>query len=387
MLRKLFFIGLLLLPVFHGSAQVIPGAGNTGQYLKLLKGSKIGVVANAASVVNGTNTVDTLLSMGLKVRKIFTPEHGFRLKADAGKEVAGSVDSATSLPIISLYGKKKMPDAKDMDGIGMMVFDLQDVGVRFYTYISTLSLVMESCARYHIPLVVFDRPNPNGFYVDGPVLEKEYASFIGMHPVPVVYGMTIGEYARMVNGEGWLPDGLHCDLTVIPCIGYEHLMRVSLPVPPSPNLTSDNAILLYPSLCFFEGTVISVGRGTCYPFEVFGHPELRGFSFSFTPEKIPGMSENPPFLGISCRGLDLRTFYRDKPKLLGRINLSWLRMAYLDLLSQPDLFFNSYFDKLAGNSTLRQQIIQGESEQKIRAAWQPGLENFLKIRSKYLLYP
>lgn len=387
MFRKLFFIGLLLLPVFHGSAQVIPGAGNTGQYLRLLKGSKIGVVANAASVVNGTNTVDTLLSMGLKVRKIFTPEHGFRLKADAGMEVVGSVDSATSLPIISLYGKKKMPDAKDMDGIGMMVFDLQDVGVRFYTYISTLSLVMESCARYHVPLVVFDRPNPNGFYVDGPVLEKEYASFIGMHPVPVVYGMTIGEYARMVNEEGWLPDGLHCDLTVIPCTGYEHSMRVSLPVPPSPNLTSDNAILLYPSLCFFEGTVISVGRGTCYPFEVFGHPELRGFSFSFTPEKIPGMSENPLFLGISCRGLDLRTFYRDKPKLLGRINLSWLRMAYLDLLSQPDLFFNSYFDKLAGNSTLRQQIIQGESEQKIRAAWQPGLENFLKIRSKYLLYP
>jgi uncharacterized protein YbbC (DUF1343 family) len=384
--RQIPLLITLMLASFCGRSQIIPGAGRPSEYLGLLKGRNIAVVANAASVVNGMNTVDTLIRNKIRVKKIFTPEHGFRMNAEAGEEVTGAIDSLTGLPIVSLYGKKNKPDAADLKGIALVVFDLQDVGVRFYTYISTLSLVMEACAENGIPLVVLDRPNPNGFYIDGPVLEKEFASFVGMHPVPVVYGMTIGEYALMVNGEGWLPGGLKCELTVIPVLGYVHSIQAELPVKPSPNLTSANAILLYPSVCLFEGTVISVGRGTCFPFEVFGHPDLKGFSFSFVPEQIPGMSMDPLYLNRACRGLDLRTFYLEKPKLKGRINLAWLIMSYANLYNNPD-FFTSYFDRLAGNSTLRKQIIEGTSEQEIRASWQPGLENFKTIRSKYLLYP
>jgi uncharacterized protein YbbC (DUF1343 family) len=384
--RQITLLITMILATFCGISQIIPGAGRPSEYLKLLKSKNVAVVANNASVVNGTNTVDTLLRNHIRVTRIFTPEHGFRGDAEAGEQVAGTFDSLTGLPIVSLYGKKKKPDAADLEGIEIVVFDLQDVGVRFYTYISTLSLVMEACAENGIPLIVFDRPNPNGFYVDGPVLEREYSSFSGMHPVPVVYGMTIGEYALMVNGEGWLPGGLKCELTVVPLSGYAHSMQVDLPVKPSPNLTSDNAILLYPSLCLFEGTVISVGRGTCFPFEVFGHPDLKGFSFSFIPEQIPGMSMDPPYLNRTCWGLDLRTFYLTRPKLKGRINLAWLIMAYVNLYNNPD-FFTSYFDNLAGNSTLRKQIIEGKSEQEIRASWQPGLEQFKMFRSKYLLYP
>jgi len=384
--KVIFILTVLLTAGFYSHSQIIPGAGRPSEYLGLLKGRSIAVVANTASTVNGTNTVDTLLRNRVRVKKIFTPEHGFRMDAEAGEGVSAAVDSLTGLPIVSLYGRKNKPDAADLKGIGLVVFDLQDVGVRFYTYISTLSLVMEACAENGIPLLVLDRPNPNGFYLDGPVLEKEYASFVGMHPVPVVYGMTIGEYALMVNGEGWLAGGLKCDLTVIPVSGYVHSMQVELPVKPSPNLTNDNSILLYPSLCLFEGTVISVGRGTCFPFEVFGHPDLKGFSFSFVPEQIPGMSMDPPYLNRACRGLDLRSFYREKPKLKGRINLAWLIMAYTNLYNNPD-FFTPYFDRLAGNSTLRMQVIEGISEQEIRASWQPGLEHFKAIRSKYLLYP
>ncbi len=383
--RTITAVLLFLIPT-GASSQILPGAGRTEEYLPLLNGKKIAIIANAASVVNMTNVVDTLLSMNVDVRKIFVPEHGLRIEAEAGQEISGTVDSLTNLPVISLYGKKKKPSSEDLDGIDLVVFDLQDVGVRFYTYVSTLSLVMEACAGKGIPVVVFDRPNPNGFYIDGPVLETEYASFVGMHPVPMVYGMTIGEYALMVNGEGWLPDSLKCDLRVIPLDGYTHYTPVDLVVKPSPNLTSSNAILLYPSLCLFEGTVISVGRGTCFPFEVFGHPDLKGFSFYFIPEQIPGMAMDPPYLNRRCWGLDLRTFYTEKPKLKGRINITWLIMSYINLYNNPD-FFTPYFDKLAGNSILRKQIMEGKSEHEIRASWQPGLEKFREIRAKYLLYP
>lgn len=379
--------GLVLLALLATAglrSQVLPGAARPAEYLDLLRGKKIALVANAGSVVNGVHTLDTLIGLDLEVIRIFTPEHGFRMDAEAGEAVENSADSL--LEIVSLYGKKQKPAPEDLQGIDAVVFDLQDVGVRFFTYISTLTLVMEACAEQDLPLVVLDRPNPNGFYVDGPVLEPEFSSFVGLHPVPVVYGMTIGEYALMVNGEKWLPDGLICDLNVIPMSGYAHSMQVELPVKPSPNLTSANAVLLYPSLCFFEGTVISVGRGTCEPFEVFGHPELRGFSFSFVPEPIPGMSSEPPYNGRLCRGLDLRTFYTEKPKLKGRINLAWLKMAYQNLAAGP-AFFNSYFNTLAGNSVLKQQIMESRTEQEIRASWQPGLDRFLTVRQKYLLYP
>jgi uncharacterized protein YbbC (DUF1343 family) len=386
-MKGLYALNLFLflaIPLFP-AAQVRAGAERTEKYLPLLEGKRIGVVANRASTVGGINTVDTLIRSGCRIVKIFSPEHGFREETEAGEAVADRNDPATNIPVISLYGIRHKPSLQDLDGIDLMIFDIQDVGVRFYTYISTLTLVMEACAGQNIPVVVLDRPNPNGFFIDGPVLEPEYASFVGLHTVPVVYGMTIGEYARMVNGEGWLTDGISCILTVIPLEGWTHYTFTELPVCPSPNLTTMNAIYLYPSLCLFEGTDVSVGRGTCTPFEVFGHPEMKGFSFSFTPESIPGMSTNPPWKGLRCYGLDLRDFYRKHPGMFGRINLSWLMMAFRDLGSFPD-FFNAYFDKLAGTHSLREQIVAGWTESRIRESWQEGLQTFRQIRAKYLLY-
>jgi len=386
-MKGLYALNLLLflaIPLFP-AAQVRAGAERTEKYLPLLEGKRIGVVANRASTVGGINTVDTLIRSGCRIVKIFSPEHGFREETEAGEAVADRNDPATNIPVISLYGIRHKPSLQDLDGIDLMIFDIQDVGVRFYTYISTLTMVMEACAGQNIPVVVLDRPNPNGFFIDGPVLEPEYASFVGLHTVPVVYGMTIGEYARMVNGEGWLTDGISCILTVIPLEGWTHYTFTELPVCPSPNLTTMNAIYLYPSLCLFEGTDVSVGRGTCTPFEVFGHPEMKGFSFSFTPESIPGMSTNPPWKGLRCYGLDLRDFYRKHPGMFGRINLSWLMMAFRDLGSFPD-FFNAYFDKLAGTHSLREQIVAGWTESRIRESWQEGLQTFRQIRAKYLLY-
>jgi uncharacterized protein YbbC (DUF1343 family) len=386
-MKGLYALNLFLflaIPLFP-AAQVRAGAERTEKYLPLLEGKRIGVVANRASTVGGINTVDTLIRSGCRIVKIFSPEHGFREETEAGEAVADRNDPATNIPVISLYGIRHKPSLQDLDGIDLMIFDIQDVGVRFYTYISTLTMVMEACAGQNIPVVVLDRPNPNGFFIDGPVLEPEYASFVGLHTVPVVYGMTIGEYARMVNGEGWLTDGISCILTVIPLEGWTHYTFTELPVCPSPNLTTMNAIYLYPSLCLFEGTDVSVGRGTCTPFEVFGHPEMKGFSFSFTPESIPGMSTNPPWKGLRCYGLDLRDFYRKHPGMFGRINLSWLMMAFRDLGSFPD-FFNAYFDKLAGTHSLREQIVAGWTESRIRESWQEGLQTFRQIRAKYLLY-
>ncbi len=367
---------LWLLPVMV-SAQVMPGAKDTGSYFPLLRGKNVGVVANNASVAGSVNIVDLMLGHGLKVIRIFSPEHGFRLTGDAGQAMAGETDPATGIPVVSLYGSRKKPVPADLRSLDYMVYDLQDVGVRFYTYISTLSYVMEACAENHLPLILLDRPNPNGFYIDGPVLEKEYASFVGMHPVPVVYGMTIGEYARMVNGEGWLRNRVTCGLEVIRLKNYTHDTRCELPEKPSPNLPGINAVYLYPSLCFFEGTIVSVGRGTPFPFEVFGHPGMKSGTFSFTPGPIPGASLHPPLEGKPCHGTDLRGFLVNNPGKQGQIELSWLLQAFHELGTDPD-FFSPYFNKLAGNATLQLQIRLGKSEKKSGIAGTPDFVNSKK---------
>ena len=375
------FIIIFLTP----SAQVRCGAERVRQYYPLLQNKNIGVVANSASLVGQVNVVDTLIRMGLRVEKIFCPEHGFRNYSDAGQTIKNSTDSTSRLPVISLYGKKKKPDPEDLKDIDIVVFDLQDVGTRFYTYLSTLSYMMEACSQANIPLLVFDRPNPNGFYIDGPVMDSSLYSFIGMHPVPIVYGMTIGEYAKMVNEEGWLKDRMICDLQVIPLENYTHHTHYVLSAKPSPNLTDMNAIYLYPSLCLFEGTIISVGRGTTYPFEVFGHPDLKGASFQFTPQ-TGNSSVNPLFSRHLCYGEDLRDYYKTHPEAFGRLNLGWLITVYKSLGNEPH-FFNESFDRLAGTPNLRKQITEGKTEQDIRSSWQEGLERFREIRKKYLIYP
>ena len=375
---------LLLLPVLL-QAQATVGAEQTEWYFPLLKGKKLGIVANNASVVGNMNIVDFLIQKGFNVQRIFSPEHGFRSYSDAGQTIVNGIDSATGIQLVSLYGAKMKPNISDMSSLDIVLFDIQDVGVRFYTYISTLTYVMEACAENKIPLILLDRPNPNGFYIDGPVLEKKYISFVGLHPVPVVYGMTIGEYACMVNGERWLKNGVKCDLKVIPLKNYTHTTRCELPVKPSPNLPDINAIYLYPSLCFFEGTTISVGRGTSSPFEVFGNPKMKSGSFAFTPRSIPGFSLHPPFEGQECKGLNLRGYLLKHPDEQGKIILSWLLDTFNDLNHDPG-FFTDYFNKLAGNSTLQQQIIGGKSEKEIRESWKNGINKFRKIRERYLLY-
>jgi uncharacterized protein YbbC (DUF1343 family) len=386
--KILLIISILVITACGGMsmAQVKPADYQTEKYFKILHGKKIGVVANASSVIGSTNIVDTLLRSGITVKVVFSPEHGFRLKEEAGVISYDYNDPQTGVRVISLYGIKKKPAAMDLDGLDMVVFDLQDVGTRFYTYISTLSLVMEACAENHIAVLILDRPNPNAFYIDGPVLDLKYKSFVGMHPVPVVYGMTIGEYGKMVNGEGWLKDGVSCDLSVLPIENYTHDTPWFPKAKPSPNLTTDNSILLYPSLCFFEGTVISVGRGTETPFEVYGHPGLQGYQYSFTPQAIKGMDSKPMYKEKTCFGEDLRHYYAENPSEKGKIKLSWLIKAYNSLGSRPD-FFNPYFDQIAGNSILQDLITKGKKEEVIRSTWQPGIDAFKKIRARYLLYP
>jgi len=360
---------------------ILPGAYMTQEYLPLLQGRRIAVVANNTSLIHNTPLVDTLVALGVNVVKIFSPEHGFRGDQPDGKEIGNGMDPKTGIEVISLYGNHKKPTKADLENIDDLVFDIQDVGARFYTYISTLTYVMET----GIPLIVLDRPNPNGYYIDGPVLEPEFVSFVGMHPVPVVYGMTIGEYACMVNGEKWLSAGKRCDLTVIKCGNYTHNSRYQLPVRPSPNLQDMKAVYLYPSLCLFEGTIVSVGRGTERPFKVYGHPKLLSGSYSFTPGPIKGVSENPPLKGQKCYGYNLEEA-AETIKNQGKLELTWLLDAYGNLKNE-NAFFSEYFDKLAGNSSLREQIIAGKTEAEICKSWQPQLNEFKKIRKKYLLYP
>lgn len=378
-------------------AQVLPGASQTGRYFPMLAGKQIGIVANRASVVPVehpgsdssrimyVNTVDLLCDSSLMVVRIFSPEHGFRSSAEAGATVSDNFDSLTGIPVVSLYGKRKKPDSTSLAGIEIMVFDLQDVGVRFYTYISTLTFVMEACAERNIHLIVLDRPNPNGDYIDGPVLDAGFRSFVGMHEIPVVYAMTIGEYAQMINGEGWLKGGIKCKLSIVPVKDYNHRTKVIIHEPPSPNLMNGNAIRLYPSLCFFEGTVMSVGRGTKFPFEVFGHPDYPDTVFCFTPVGQPGKSANPPYGNRRCFGIDLRGIPLAKRDSAGQLNLEWLIGTYKKMGSKPG-FFNDYFDKLAGNETLKADIINDTPIRTIRDGWQEGLNKFRKIREKYLIY-
>jgi uncharacterized protein YbbC (DUF1343 family) len=365
---------------------VVTGAQRMDAYLHLIEGRKIGIMANQSSLVGNTHLVDTLLSCGIEIVRLFSPEHGFRGDHDAGAYVQNTVDEKTGIPMISLYGDKKKPDEADMKDIEIMLFDLQDVGVRFYTYISSLTYLMEVCARHDVPLIVLDRPNPNGFYIDGPVLQEGFKSFVGLHPVPVVYGLTIGEYAMMVNGEGWLPAELKCKLHVIALEGYERNMIVQLPVPPSPNLPDWRSVYLYPSLCFFEGTIISVGRGTSTPFQIFGHPDYYPGQFIFTPRSIPGASSRPKLQGQTCYGELLTGYAASYSRNPQRLNLDWLIEAY-NILSIRHEFFNNYFNTLAGNAELKRQIELGFSAASIRRSWQANLEQYKQLRVKYLIYP
>ena len=365
---------------------IVIGANQTEKYLPLLADKKIGIVSNQTSVIfkeNGgyTHLVDSLLSRNMKIEKVFSPEHGFRGKADAGEKVKDGIDTKTGLPLVSLYGSNKKPTDEQLKGIEMMIFDIQDVGVRFYTYISTLHYVMEACAENNIPLLILDRPNPNGSYVDGPILERSQQSFVGMHPVPIVHGMTIGEYAQMINGENWLANKVKCELMVIKMKNYDHEKNYSLPIKPSPNLPNDQAINLYPSLCFFEGTNVNAGRGTTHQFQVFGSPDLNAevFNYRYTPRPNDG-AKHPKNEGKLCYGMNLTS-----EEKLSQINLGWLIKAYQNTKNK-DEFFNNFFPKLAGTQKLQQQIESGMSERAIKATWQAGLANFQNTRKKYLLY-
>ena len=360
------------------------GAAQPQAYLPLLKAKKVAVVAHHASVILTDNDtlhlVDELLKNNVAVTKIFGPEHGFRELAPDGKKINDQLDPKTQLPIISLYGKNRKPQPEHLADVDVVVFDLQDVGTRFYTYLSTLFLVMEACAEQQIPLVLLDRPNPNGHYVDGPVLELEHKSFVGMLPIPVVHGMTLAELAIMINGEQWLENGMQCDLKIIPVKNYSHQKGIQLPVPPSPNLPNAQAIALYPSLCFMERTIMSVGRGTAMQFQLYGHPEYPNNSFTFSPSPNAG-SKYPKLDGERCYGVDLRGV-----TVSDQLDLQWLLDAYAKT-AKKEGFFLSGFERLSGTSSLRQQILEGTPPTAIRASWQPGLDAFKQQRKKYLLYP
>lgn len=363
---------------------VTTGAERVDQYLHLLEGRKVGVLANHTSMIGGTHLVDSLLSLGVNVIKIFTPEHGFRGTADAGERISSSVDPGTGLPVISLYGTNYKPSPSQMEDLDIVVFDIQDVGVRFYTYISTMHYMMESCAENSVAFLVLDRPNPNGFYVDGPVLDMKHRSFVGMHPVPVVHGMTVAEYARMINGEGWLVDGIKADLHYVVCEGYDHLTLYNLPVRPSPNLQTQLSIYLYPSLCLFEGTIMSVGRGTDFPFLCFGHPRFTRGDFHFIPESREG-ARNPPYSGEKVNGVDLRDFQERFVIDRRELYLEWLIFAYKNMPRDLE-FFNNYFNRLIGNDGVREMIERGVGVSAIINSWKKDVAEFKKIRRKYLLY-
>lgn len=369
----------------YANARITVGAERTGEYLPLLAGKRVAVVTNQTGLIGPAHLVDSLLALHVDVVKVFAPEHGFRGEADAGEHVASERDKRTGLPLVSLYGKNKKPTPEQLRDADLLLFDIQDVGVRFYTYVSTLHYVMEAAAEQRKAVVVLDRPNPNGFFVDGPVLDTAFRSFVGMHPVPLVHGMTIGEYARMINGEGWLKGSVQCDLTVIPCTGYDHASFYELPVKPSPNLPNMSAVYLYPALGLFEGTIVSVGRGTDKPFQSIGFPGCTLGGYRFTPHSMPG-AKDPPYRDQACTGLDLSSFGEVYSRADPRLDLQWLIGMYN---AAPDKakFFNNFFDKLAGEASLRQAAQGGQSEESIRKSWQPGLEAFKRMRERYLLYP
>lgn len=373
---------------------IITGADQPEAYLPYLKGKNVGMLVNPTSIIGKTSLVDSLVKLNIHIIRIFGPEHGFRGDASAGSEVNDTIDSNTGIPVISLYGKKTRPSKDDLRGIDIMIFDIQDVGVRFYTYINMLKYIMETCAENNIELMILDRPNPNGFYVDGPVLDMKLKSGIGIFPIPILHGMTIAEFARMINGEGWLSGGLKCNLRIIKLKNYNHDLPYQVPVPPSPNLNTQQSILLYPSLCLFEGTVISQGRGTRFPFTVLGNPLLKDkYSFSFIPVSMKGMSETPLFQDQICYGLDLRKYDTNQFRNTKQLNLNWLKEIY-QAYPHKEKFFDftqskqmGNFDKLSGSTSLKEQIIAGKSEAEIRKSWEPELGLYKEMRKKYLLYP
>jgi len=359
-------------------------AAQTNMYIPLLKNKNVAVVANHSSLVANVHLVDTILSLGINIVKVFAPEHGFRGLADAGAHINNETDSLSGLPIVSLYGQNRKPGPESLSGIDIILFDIQDVGARFYTYISTLSYIMEAAAEQDVEVLILDRPNPNGFYIDGPVMEEKYISFVGMHPVPIVYGMTIGEYALMVNGEHWLAGDIKCDLRVIPLKNYVRSKLYPLDVKPSPNLPTWQSVYLYPSLCLFEGTVVSVGRGTETPFSVYGHPDFVIGSYTFTPMPGPGAA-HPKLSGQRCYGQNLQEYAAHYQELDEHFNLSCLIGIY-EAIGKDSTFFTPYFEKLAGSEDLRQQIIDGLSQKEIKASWQDDIKAFKLIRKKYLIY-
>lgn len=364
----------------HNPGAVV-GADQLDVLLPLLKNKAVALVVNHTSLVGKTHLTDTLISCGITVRKVFAPEHGFRGAAADGEKISDGIDPKTGLPIVSLYGSNRKPTAEQLADVDIVIFDIQDVGTRFYTYISTMHYVMEACAEQGKQMIILDRPNPNGSYVDGPIRVPELKSFVGMHPIPIVHGLTVGELAGMINGEGWLDKGVKCNVKVITVKNWKHSDNYSLPVKPSPNLPNDQAVRLYPSLCLFEGTVISVGRGTQTPFLMIGNPEFKDMPFTFTPRPIPGMSNEPPHEGKTCYGLDLR-----EVKVEPRINLKYL-LDFYQKYSNKDKFFTGSFDRLAGTPELKEQIRKGWTEEQIRQTWQEGLQDYRTMREKYLLYP
>lgn len=373
---------------------IITGADQTEVYLSLLKNKRVGVLANMTTIIGNKHLVDSLKALGINIVKVFGPEHGFRGNASNGTAVGDERDPATGIPIISLYGKKKKPSVQDMADIDIMIFDIQDVGCRFYTYINVLREVMDACAENDKELLILDRPNPNGYLVDGPVLDMRLKSGIGQFPIPIAHGMTIGEFARMINGERWLPENRECKIKIIPVKNYHHDMDYTLPIPPSPNLNTQQSIMLYPSMCLFEGTYLNHGRGTQFPFTIVGSPLLKGkYTFSYTPVSIPGMSESPLFMNQVCYGLDLREYDINELKKSRQINLDWLISLYKAFPEKEKFFDRSLskqmgsIDFLSGDYEFREQILAGKSADDIRRGWEPALSNYKEMRKKYLLYP
>jgi len=386
MIRSFFFISFISFFFILGcdatinENKLVLGAERIDTYLSKIEGKNVGLLINHTSRIGDEHLVDFLLNKGIEIKKIFAPEHGFRGDADAGELVDDKLDPKTGIPVVSLYGKNKKPSSEALNGLDVVIFDIQDVGVRFYTYISSMHYMMDACAENDVKMMVFDRPNPNGHYVDGPILDPEFKSFVGMHPIPIVHGLTVGELAKMINGENWLSGGLECDLEVIAMENHKHTDPYSLPVKPSPNLPNDQSIKLYPSTCFFEGTKMSIGRGTHFPFQVIGYPDQRFGEFSFTPESIDGMAKHPKLEGQQCFGVDLR-----KVDLSDKLDLSYI-IDFYNKWEGEESFFTKYFDTLAGTDKLRKQIENGLTMEEIRKSWQPGLEKYKELRNKYLIY-
>ena len=376
------------------SGQIKTGAAQTEKYIPYIKGKRVAILANQTSIIGKTHLVDSLKKLGVNIVKVFGPEHGFRGKASAGDVVSDEIDVATGIPIISLYGAKNKPTKADLADVDLVIYDLQDVGVRFYTNINALSRLMEACHENGKELLILDRPNPNAYLIDGPVLDMKYKSGIGMFPIPMSHGLTVAEFAQMANGEGWLTNKVKCNIKIIPVANYDHDMPYTLPVSPSPNLNTQQAILLYPSVCMFEGVYINHGRGTYFPFTVLGSPELKGiYEFSYTPTGIKGMAETPIFMNEVCYGLDLRNYDTELLRKSKKINLQWIMELY-KAHPYKEKFFDSKLSNQMnnieiqiGSGLFRKQIIEGKSEKEIRASWEPGLSEYKEMRKKYLLYP